>query len=176
MEELETEIEADKAAKVDGDEDINDGYEYEEEDVIQKKDNADKTRPPKRRKKRLHHDANGELSSVVLLSQLKRLRNNLSALGLHDSDVEAGESVQGPSQTQAKELLVQLHKGRSHQISIEGEISGTGTDSRSAKDQSESSTSRIDARLETLEKYIGANEADVEEVRFTQSSKALLNQ
>ena len=163
MEELETELEAERSAKTDAE--VEDDFEYEEEDTIPKKDNADKTRPQKRKKRRLVQDVNGELSSNVLLSQLKRLRNNLNSLKLQDGQAGPSGVEAGVKEGQAKELLHKLQSGREHTAEYANEdVPDTASKGKLPADSSDFEPSRIDARLEVLEKYVGANEADVEEV------------
>lgn len=163
LEELEIELEADTAAATSAGHDDDDGFAYEDEDAIPRKDNADKTRPLKRRKRRLVQDVNGELSPLVLLSQLKRLQGDLSVLGLQDGPAESGEAIVSPSQT--KQLLYKLQKGTGDEATIAVAEPPKGEKKiRSVQLPSEAGASRIDARLEVLERYIGANEADIEEV------------
>lgn len=148
--------------------------EYEQIDDLPRRDDADKTKPPpsRRRRKKAQVDENGELSPAVLLKQLKRLRGGLSALSISErealtrasDETEAGE-------TRAKELLAKLGKIRS---SIPDEqITGSHGNGHYLHSSETTNVSQLDARLDNLEKVVGSNEADIDEVgHFTKTTSS----
>ena len=146
----------------------------DEEGSLPARDDADKTRPRGRRakKKQPQVDENGELSPTVLLTQVTRLKGNLDMLSREKDNVDNEGDLDGAKDGEAgsarrKDLVQQLQKALSSEAAS-GELAGEARASES-RDPSSSledrvSTSRMDARLQLLEKYVGANEAEVEDV------------
>lgn len=173
--ELEEQLEAEaaerartkRAASTPSHEDEVEESEYESTDDLPRRDDADKTKPPpsRRRRKKPLADENGELSPAVLLRQLKRMRNDLEALSTSDA-YSAGEgSVVEPSnEARSKELLRKLSKIGSHSAS--GEQHTYVAASHAAASNGSNSLSQLDRRIDLLEKYVGNNEADIDEVRL----------
>lgn len=175
-EELEAQLEQERVAKKAADGHESDGdegeeAEYEENDIpIQ--DDADKTRPQRRRRKKARVNENGELTSAVLLAQLKRLRGDLGNMNVASEDI-AGETEGAKSaltEAKTRDLLQKL--GTIRKDGTSPEIPQSLPAPRA--DGIEESSSRVDERLQVLEKYVGANEAEVDEVRLLSHANFLL--
>lgn len=167
-EELEAQIQAEadekaksrQAAGIDSEE-----SEYELIDDLPKRDDADKSKPPpnRRRRKKRHLDENGELSPAILLKQLKRLRGGLAELHISEDIPPNGDGREDTAnESRAKELLQKLGNIRNL------EENGTSRESQGVQSASKASgtsnLSQLDSRLDALEKYVGTNEADIDEV------------
>lgn len=175
-EELEEQLEAEAAEKAKmknnadslGENDEEEEDEYEQIDDLPRRDDADKTKPPRarRRRKKPQSDENGELSPAVLLKQLKRLRNGLGAIQFSESNPTSEPLANGSSSDgKTKELLHKLSNIRAQTISTE--TNDHDTTSQPITSTSKASLSQLDSRLDLLEKYVGTNEADVDEVCCT---------
>lgn len=136
--------------------------EYEPVDDLPRRDDADKTKPPpsRRRRKKPQADANGELSPAVLLKQLKRLRSSLSGISISESIEDSSNEMS--SEARSKDLLRKLSQIRSHTFNSTETVDGSETQATASP--TISSLSQFDTRLDLLEKYVGTNEADVDEV------------
>lgn len=171
--ELEEQLEADAAESTKAkearrsleDEEHDEESEYEAVDDLPRRDDADKTKPPpnRRRRKKPQVDENGELSPAVLLKQLKRLRNGLNGISLSENSV-TGEysSSEASSEARNKDLLKKLSMMKSHAISSDEKLDAPL--SHASMSTSKSSLSQFDTRIDLLEKYVGTNEADIDEV------------
>jgi nuclear migration protein JNM1 len=178
MEELETELEQQAQAQKETEGDIEEEETIQDEGIeLPRRDDADKTRPKglARRKKKLPQvNEKGELSPAVLLSQLKRLRGDLG--GLQDGQANSGiatndqdeEEIAGTERAvQRSALLKRLYD----QTTLEGSRQDSASEGEASKLTADSgSSSRIDERLEQLEKYVGSNEAPLDEVCFLSQS------
>lgn len=176
-EELEAQLEADEAEKArtrqihatsagDSGEQQQHDDEYEQIDDLPRRDDADKTKPPpsRRRRKKAQADENGELSPAVLLKQLKRLRNGLGKMTVSEDDLKDDLTSNGvTNERKTKELLQKLGRIKAHTVDNEQNAIA----STSHVSTSNANLSEFDARLDLLEKYVGTNEADVDEVCCT---------
>lgn len=173
MEELESELERKaEAQKEAGMPDDEEEAAYETEDSLPAKDDADKTRPTRRRRKKAKVDENGEVSPAILIAQLRRLRGNLSRMSVGTENEDSAEGTEGTSAADAGSmarthaLLAKL--GEMKDVASIPELSanfdGNSLERSPGETVTPNSTSRIDARLQVLEKYVGANEADIDEV------------
>lgn len=146
----------------------------DKEDSLPARDDADKTRPRGRRakKKQPQVDQNGELSPAVLLTQVTRLKGDLDMLSRGKDNPRDESDLNGVDDAEAgsarrRDLVQQLQRALSPEAGDEqragrARTSESGDTSSSLQDRA--STSRMDARLQLLEKYVGANEAEVEDV------------
>ena len=145
-----------------------------EEDSLTARDDADKTRPRGRRakKKQPQVDENGELSPAVLLTQVTRLKGNLDMLSREKDNSGDESDLNGVEDAAAgfarrRDLVQQLQRALSpeaanEQLAGRARASESGDAGSSLDDRA--STWKMDARLQLLEKYVGANEAEVEDV------------
>lgn len=170
-EELEAQIEAEAAEKErsrlasreNGEESTS---EYEQIDDLPRRDDADKTKPPpsRRRRKKAQSDANGELSPALLLKQLKRLRNDLSRVAMSDSDTQEVDGLEGSANgTRTQELLQKLGEIKASSLGEEPALTN-GLKQPSTPSATRTNVSELDTRLELLEKHVGTNEGDIDEV------------
>lgn len=147
--------------------------------MLPRKDDADKTRPQRRRRKKAPVDQNGELSSKTLFSQMKRMRTDLSRLDAQSGPKEESSQGREAAEARTQRLLEKLadlkQEGMNPDLAAEngGEASPDGKAQSTVS--SEISASRFDERLIALEKYIGAREADVDEVKNTEYSVQILS-
>ena len=156
--------------------DTKDESEYEEE-LLSRRDDADKTRPTRRSKKhKVDVDKDGELSPAILIAQLSRMKYNLGRLGvgMEKSDcIGDGASLQRMhEQVGTKDLLEKLK--RPEHAEPPSSLASDADAGSPKFDLSDASASRMDERLETLEKYIGANEREVDEVLTSILMKACI--
>lgn len=179
-EELEAELEAQAVEKVKAkqrynantttgmeDNEESEESEYEQIDDLRRRDDADKTKPPpsRRRRKKSQIDENGELSPAVLLKQLKRLRGGLSAMSISEREaLDTEQAAEDSSAAKTKELLHKLGQIKTHAINGNEETGETYQTASTSHTTESTNLSQLDVRLDTLEKVVGTNEADVDEV------------
>jgi hypothetical protein len=155
-----------------GDDDDEESSEYEQIDDLPKRDDADKTKPPpsRRRRKKSAIDENGELSPAILLQQIKKIRGNLSAVKLveeEDKDYSGEASNSHAVEARTKDLLRKLSNIKAQGFTASGAPQADKQESAKGSDSIPTfQTSIFDSRLEILEKFIGTNEADVDEVSW----------
>lgn len=151
--------------------DDEDEWEQQEDDTLSLRDDADKTRPPpdRRRRKKKQVDDKGELSSSLLLQQLKRLRGNLNSLEQQEQQLYKGKGkgTEHGNDSQTRDLLQRLANdgmdkegnSSSKHLMAEGDNQSSTSHSYQTAD-----VHRFDSRLSTLEQFVGASDADADEV------------
>ncbi|KAL7009020.1 hypothetical protein EMMF5_001217 [Cystobasidiomycetes sp. EMM_F5] len=159
MEELQTQMEQDET--------MDDNVQQGEEDAkpeLSRRDDADKTRPVGRPKKRKTLDKDGELLPSIVLSELQRLKRNLVQLSEHvDTDGTSNTpgiatDMQARSNALVQQLTTLQITADSHNASEESQSVELATANGSAL-----TPTRLDERLQLLESYIGATRTESDE-------------
>lgn len=165
MEELQTQMEQDET--------MDDNVQQGEEDAkpeLSRRDDADKTRPVGRPKKRKTLDKDGELLPSIVLSELQRLKRNLVQLSEHvDTDGTSNTpgiatDMQARSNALVQQLTTLQITADSHNASEESQSVELATANGSAL-----TPTRLDERLQLLESYIGATRTESDEVGCVES-------
>ena len=171
MEELEVQVEQQKEQRKGQDSQQIEGEHHSEEEVLPRRDDADKSRPVQRRKRKPSQlDPNGELSAAVLLSQLTRMRGRLGHLDVMDANREEEEETKALPivnvQARTSELLKKLEdlENGALESDVADEMHAVSASLQNLNHVSEATSSRTDERLRTLERYVGSNEAEFDEV------------
>lgn len=126
------------------------------------REDANKTRPAGRRKKKPLVDADGQLRPSVVLNQLQKLKGSLESLDSRASQEQA-QLKSRIFTNKTNELLSRLNDQSLDRTANDAEDVDTPTRPRSSALRTDA-TSVLDDRLHELERYVGAEQSEGDEV------------